>query len=127
MRKVLSSATEAKLGAFLFHNGKEAHPLRSTLKEMGHTSQQATHMAIDNNTAIGIATNITVKRERSKVIDMHFIGSATVVAKANFKSIGAKARQSVPTIYPSVIRPRISRPFVPCIFILRYKSYEELF
>jgi hypothetical protein len=35
MREVLSSAAEAELGA-LFHNGKDACPLRIALEEMGH-------------------------------------------------------------------------------------------
>jgi hypothetical protein len=67
MREVLSSAAEAELGA-LFHNGKEACPLRIALEEMGHP-QPATPMATDNNTASGIATD-TVKQKRSKAIDM---------------------------------------------------------
>lgn len=67
MREVLSSAAEAELGA-LFHNGKEACPLRMALEEMSHP-QPATPMATDNNTASGIATD-TVKQKRSKAIDM---------------------------------------------------------
>ena len=35
MRKVLSSAAEAELGA-LFHNAKEACPIRTSLEELGH-------------------------------------------------------------------------------------------
>ncbi|KAI2512002.1 Reverse transcriptase (RNA-dependent DNA polymerase) [Fragilaria crotonensis] len=61
MREVLSSAAEAELGA-LFHNGKEACPLRIALEEMGHP-QPATPMATDNNTASGIATD-TVKQKQ---------------------------------------------------------------
>jgi hypothetical protein len=55
MREVLSSAAEAELGA-LFHNGKEACPLRIALTEMGHP-QLATPMATDNSTATGIAND----------------------------------------------------------------------
>ena len=69
MREVLSSAAEAELGA-LFHNGKEACPLRIALAEMGHP-QPATPMATDNSTASGIATD-TVKQKRSKAVDMRF-------------------------------------------------------
>ena len=64
-----ASAAEAELGA-LFHNGKEACPLRIGLEELGHP-QPATPMAMDNNTASGIITN-TVKQKRSKAIDMRF-------------------------------------------------------
>jgi hypothetical protein len=67
MREVLSRAAKAELGA-LFHNGKEACPLRIALEEMGHP-QPATPMATDSNTASGIATD-TVKQKRTKVIDI---------------------------------------------------------
>jgi hypothetical protein len=63
MREVLSSAAEAELGA-LFHNGKEACPLRIALTEMGN-AQPATPIVTDNSTANGIA-NETVKQKRSK-------------------------------------------------------------
>jgi hypothetical protein len=69
MREVLASAAEAELAA-LFHNGREACPLRITLEELGH-KQPPTPMATDNTTASGI-TNDTVKQKRSKAIDMRF-------------------------------------------------------
>ena len=69
MREVLASAAEAELAA-LFHNGREACPLRITLEELGH-KQPPTPIATDNTTASGIA-NDTVKQKRSKAIDMRF-------------------------------------------------------
>ena len=69
MREVLSSAAEAELAA-LFHNGKEACPIRITLEELGHP-QPATPLQTDNSTASGIS-NDTVKQKRSKAIDMRF-------------------------------------------------------
>jgi hypothetical protein len=69
MREVLASAAEAELAA-LFHNGREACPLRTTLEELGH-AQPATPIQTDNSTAAGIA-NDTVKQKRSKAIDMRF-------------------------------------------------------
>ena len=69
MREVLSSAAEAELAA-LFHNGKEACPLRACLEELGH-SQPPTAIQTDNSTASGIA-NDSVKQKRSKAIDMRF-------------------------------------------------------
>jgi hypothetical protein len=69
MREVVSSAAEAELAA-LFHNGKEACPMRITLEELGHP-QPATALQTDNSTACGIA-NDTVKQKRSKAIDMRF-------------------------------------------------------
>jgi hypothetical protein len=56
MRKVVSSAAEAKLAA-LFHNGKEVCPLCITLEELGHT-QPATPIQTDNSTTSGIANDI---------------------------------------------------------------------
>ena len=82
MREVLSSAAEAELGA-LFHNGKEACPLRIALEEMGHP-QPATPMATDNNTASGIATD-TVKQKRSKAIDMRFYWIRDRVRQGQFQ------------------------------------------
>jgi hypothetical protein len=69
MREVVSSASEAELAA-LFHNGKEACPIRITLEELGHP-QPPTPLLTDNSTACGIA-NDTVKQKRSKAIDMRF-------------------------------------------------------
>jgi hypothetical protein len=69
MKVMISSATEAELGA-LFHNGKEAAWLRTTLIDMGHP-QPATPIQTDNLCAAGIA-NGTVKQRRSKAIDMRF-------------------------------------------------------
>mmetsp|Transcript_36381 Transcript_36381/g.51432 ORF Transcript_36381/g.51432 Transcript_36381/m.51432 type:complete len:150 (-) Transcript_36381:17-466(-) len=67
LREVLSSAAEAELAA-LFHNGKEACPMRISLEEMGHP-QPPTPIATDNTTVAGIA-NDDVKQKRSKAIDM---------------------------------------------------------
>ena len=69
MSVVLSSATEAELGA-LFYNGKEAAMLRTTLHDMGHP-QPATPIQTDNACAAGI-TNLTVKQRCSKAMDMRF-------------------------------------------------------
>ncbi|KAI2493168.1 Reverse transcriptase (RNA-dependent DNA polymerase) [Fragilaria crotonensis] len=82
MREVLSSAAEAELGA-LFHNGKEACPLRIALDEMGHP-QPATPMATDNSTASGIATD-TVKQKRSKAVDMRFYWIRDRVRQGQFQ------------------------------------------
>lgn len=89
MREVLSSAAEAELGA-LFHNGKEACPLRIALEEMGHP-QPATPMATDNSTASGIATD-TVKQKRSKAIDMRFYWIRDRVRQGQFKIYWSKGQ-----------------------------------
>ena len=69
MKMVLSSAAEAEFGA-LFHNTKEATPLRTTLEELGHP-QPPTPVLVDNSTAVGLA-NDTVTQRRSRAIDMRF-------------------------------------------------------
>ena len=69
MKEVVSSAAEAEL-AGLFHNAKEACPMRITLEELGHP-QPPTPLQTDNSTASGIV-NDTVKQRRSKAIDMRF-------------------------------------------------------
>ena len=69
MKEVLSSAAEAEV-AGLFHNGKEACPIRTALEEMGYP-QPATPIVTDNSTASGIA-NDTVKQKRSKAMDMRY-------------------------------------------------------
>jgi hypothetical protein len=69
MREIVSSAAEAVLGA-LFHNSKEACPLRIALEELEHL-QAPTALIADNSTASGIA-NDTVKQWRSKAMDMQF-------------------------------------------------------
>jgi hypothetical protein len=69
MREIVSSAAEAELGA-LFHNGKEACSIRTTLEEMGHP-QPPTPIETDNNTAAGVA-NDSIKQKRSKAMDMRF-------------------------------------------------------
>jgi hypothetical protein len=89
MREVLSSAAEAELGA-LFHNGKEACPLRIALTEMGHP-QPATPIATDNSTAAGIATD-TVKQKRSKAIDMRFYWIRDRVRQGQFLVYWSKGK-----------------------------------
>ena len=67
MRVVLSSATEAEMGA-LFYDAKDAAWLRTTLEDLGHP-QPLTPIQMDNACAAGII-NETVKQRRSKAIDM---------------------------------------------------------
>jgi hypothetical protein len=69
MANVMASATEAEFGA-LFHNARDAVPLRTTLVEMGHP-QPATPIQTENACAAGIY-NETVKQSRSKAINMRF-------------------------------------------------------
>jgi hypothetical protein len=69
LKVVVSSATEAELGAAFF-NAKDGVTVRITLEEMGHP-QPPTPLQVDNSCAVGIINN-TVKQRRSKAIDMRF-------------------------------------------------------
>jgi hypothetical protein len=69
MKPVLSSASEAEIGA-LFDNCKKATILRTMLAEMGWP-QPATFIQTDNSTACGIA-NDNIKLQRSRAMDMCF-------------------------------------------------------
>jgi hypothetical protein len=69
MKNVLSSATEAEVGA-LFHNAHDACTLRQALTDMGHP-QPATPIQTDNACAHGIL-NDSVKQKRSKAMDMRY-------------------------------------------------------
>jgi hypothetical protein len=69
MREIVSSAAEAELGA-LFHNGKEACSIQTTLEETGHP-QPPTPIETDNSAAAGTANDST-KQKRSKAMDTCF-------------------------------------------------------
>ena len=64
-----ASAAEAELGA-MFLNAREAKIIRLTLEELGHP-QTPTPMHCDNAAAAGIANN-TVKRQRSRSMEMRY-------------------------------------------------------
>jgi hypothetical protein len=81
MKSVLSSASEAEIGA-LFENTKKAEILRITLEEMGH-KQPATPVQTDNSTACGIANN-NIKQQRSRAIDMRFYWVRDRVKQGHF-------------------------------------------
>jgi hypothetical protein len=81
LKEIVASASEAELAA-LFHNCREACPLRTTLEELGHP-QPATPVKTDNSTAAGIS-NDTVKQKRSKAIDMRFYWVRDRVGQGQF-------------------------------------------
>ena len=69
IKTVMSSATEAELGA-LYINCHEAIPARHLLETMGH-HQPPTPMQNDNSTALGVLTN-KIQPKRTKAMDMSF-------------------------------------------------------
>jgi hypothetical protein len=78
---VVTSAAEAELGA-LFYNIQEGTILRLALEELGHP-QPPTPVHCDNDTAVGIA-NDTVKKQRSRAMEMRFFRVTDQVALGNF-------------------------------------------
>ena len=81
-KHVVTSAAEAEY-AGLFHNAKQAIPLRIALQEMGH-EQTLTPMCTHNITAASIA-NKTNKPKMSKSTDMRFHWLQDQEAQNNFK------------------------------------------
>jgi hypothetical protein len=81
LRFVITSAAEAELGA-LFLNCKQATIFQLTLKEMGHP-QPPTPVNCNNLTAVGIANN-TIKRQRSRSMEMRFFWVAHAVEQGKF-------------------------------------------
>jgi len=84
LRCVAASAAEAELGA-LFLNMKEARILRLTLKELGHP-QPPTPVHVDNSTAVGI-TNGTIKRQRSRAMEMRYFWACDQVNAGHFNVV----------------------------------------
>ena len=69
LKFVASSAAEAELGA-LFLNACKAKIMRLTLQELGH-KQPPTPIHVDNTTIVGIVNN-TIKRQRSRSMEMRY-------------------------------------------------------
>ena len=81
LKLVAASAAEAELGA-LFLNAREAKVLRLTLQELGHP-QPPTPIHVDNTTAVGIVNN-TIKRQRSRAMEMRYFWLLDQYAQQNF-------------------------------------------
>eukprot|EP00956_Cyclotella_meneghiniana_P012720 scaffold18074_cov132-Cyclotella_meneghiniana.AAC.3 len=81
LKFVAASAAEAELGA-LFVNAKEGRVIRLILQELGHP-QPPTPIHCDNSTAAGIANN-TVKRQRSRSMEMRYFWVADQVQRKQF-------------------------------------------
>ena len=69
LKLVAASAAEAELGA-LFLNAQEAKVVRLILAELGHP-QPPIPIHVDNTTAVGIVNN-TIKRQRSRAMEMRY-------------------------------------------------------
>ena len=85
---VVASVAEAEYAA-LFLAAQEAVNLRNILHDLGYT-QSPTNILCDNACAVGLATN-TVKKRRSKSIDMRWRQQETGWSKISSRSIGELA------------------------------------
>ena len=65
----MGSASEVEIGA-AYINGQEAVPIRTLIRELGHP-QPVTLIQVNNSIADSFA-NDTIKKKRSKAIDMRF-------------------------------------------------------
>jgi hypothetical protein len=77
LRFIVASAAEAELGV-LFHNCQTVIIFCSILEDLGH--HQPKMPVHCNNTTVGIATN-SVKRRRSRSMEMHFFWISGKVAQ----------------------------------------------
>ena len=84
LQLVAASAAEAELGA-LFVNAKDARIIRLTLEEMGYP-QPRTPIHVDNTTVTGIVNN-TIKRQRSRAMEMRYFWLLDQIAQKNFAYI----------------------------------------
>jgi hypothetical protein len=78
LRFVVASAAEAESGA-LYHNCPTGIIFQLTLTDMGHP-QPKTSVHCNNATAVGIANN-TIKRQRSRLMEMRFFWIGDKVAQ----------------------------------------------
>lgn len=82
LKEVVASAAESELGG-LFHNARDAEPIRTTLEELGYP-QGPTPLQTDNTTAAGIA-NRSVKLKRSKAMTMRYFWVQDRVSQNHFR------------------------------------------
>ena len=82
IKTVMSSTAEAEIGA-TFLNDKDALPILTTLKELGHP-QPPTRMQVDNTTEVGFVNN-TIKQKRLKALDMRFYRIMDCTRQGHFK------------------------------------------
>jgi hypothetical protein len=102
MQAVLSSASEAEIGA-LYKKTKKAAILRVTLEEMGYP-QPASPVQTDNSTACSIA-NDNIKQQQSRAIDMRFYWVRDRVCQGQFNIHWKPAKSILPTTTPNTTPP----------------------
>ena len=83
LKLVAASVAESELGG-LFTNAQKGKVFRLTLFEMGWPQKEPTPIFVDNSTAHGIADN-TIKRQRSRAMNMRYFWVADQVTQQVFK------------------------------------------
>ena len=83
LKLVAASAAESELGG-LFNNAQKGKVFRLTLTEMGWPQKEPTPIFVDNSTAHGIANN-TIKRQRSRAMNMRYFWVVDQVTQQVFK------------------------------------------
>jgi hypothetical protein len=115
IKHVMASASETEL-ALLFYGCKEAIPLRTTLKEMGHLQPGPTSVTTDNSTVVGLTQN-TMVPTASKSMDIHFQWLKCRHAQQLFKYLWARGitnwadypSKHHPTKHHLLVHPRYVR------------------
>jgi hypothetical protein len=116
LRFIVASAAEAKLGA-LFLNCKEGMIFRMTLKEMGHP-QCKTLVHCNNAMAIGNANN-TVKRQRSRSMEMRYFGFVIKFPKMCMMSNTTLGSKIWHTARVNTTQVHITKQYAPGIYMKR--------
>ena len=107
----MSSATEADIVAD-FTNYKECLVIRHVLTEMGHP-QSPTPVEVDNQCVDGILTD-TIKKRRSKAMDMRFFWMTDRIPRNNCSFTGSKINVIVLITLPNSAYLRVTMRFVAC-------------
>jgi hypothetical protein len=81
IKNLVASTAESEFGA-CFHNAQSGAPLRVTLTELGH-SQPTTPLRTDNFIAF-VILNETIKKKRSKAMDMTYHWLTDMVRQKQF-------------------------------------------
>ena len=92
MRQVLSSATEAEVGV-TFYGCQDAVPLCNTLADLGHF--QGATLIVTDNECCEVILNNTVKKRRSKAMDMRFYWVKCRIAQGQLKLLWPSGRENI--------------------------------
>ena len=122
LKLVVASAAEAELGA-LFLNTQEVKVIRLILEELGHPQPQIP-VHIDNSTAVGIV-NSTIKRQRSRSMEMHYFWLLDQEAQKMFQFLYQPGAENLAD-YPSKAHTGTGHQHVGPYYLDQDNSPREL-